>query len=88
MSDIEFMEQFALADEKQRESLLRNLIPHSADYFHYSLLHLLNCNKQGTKEFETLWQQYKNSNEGETNWKKYLEIKKHFSGARMKLLIS
>eukprot|EP00026_Physarum_polycephalum_P000173 Phypoly_transcript_00173.p1 GENE.Phypoly_transcript_00173~~Phypoly_transcript_00173.p1 ORF type:complete len:2045 (+),score=409.17 Phypoly_transcript_00173:110-6244(+) len=81
MPDFDFTEQFALADEKERENLLRNLIPNSSDYFHYTLLHLLNTNKQDTKEFQTLWQTYKDTKEGETDWKRYLEIKKHFSGS-------
>jgi hypothetical protein len=81
MPDFEFTEQFALADEKQRENLLRNLIPNSVDYFHYTLLHLLNSNKHDTKEFQTLWEAYKDTKEGDTEWKRYLEIKKHFSGS-------
>ena len=81
MNDLEFMEQFALADEKQREDLLRSLIPNSADYFQYTLLHMLNCNKQDTKEFGTIWGAYKNTKEGDFQWKSYLEIKKHFSGS-------
>lgn len=86
MHDTEFMEQFALADEKQRENLLRNLIPNSVDYFHYTLLHLLNSNKQGTPEFQTIWESYKKTQEGNTSWKKYLEIKKNLSGSQEEAL--